>query len=276
MQIDGSRGASGATLGAPDVQSTQSDMGPDAFMRLLVTQIRNQDPMEPMDTSQMMQQMTQLTEVERLVAIDGRLQSMQLGLAGIANSGAADMVGRTVSASTGNVVLGEIGSANGAFDLQGRSASTRVEIRDGQGAVVRTLDLGPQGPGVRPFTWDGEDDLGTRAPPGRYSISVTALDSEGASVEARTEIRGVVRAVRYDGGFPILDVNGVDVIMGDVRSIEATAGSAPVGSSGALPTGAGLPASVASSLFGPSAPSAPLAPSVSTPEPGSAGPGEGT
>lgn len=273
MQIDGSRGASGATLGAPDVQATQSDMGPDAFMRLLVTQIRNQDPLEPMDTSQMMQQMTQLTEVERLVAIDGRLQSMQMGLAGIANSGAADLVGRTVSASTGNVVLGEIGSANGAFDLQGRSASTRVEIRDGQGHVVRTLDLGAQGPGMRSFTWDGQDDMGTRAPPGRYSISVTALDAEGAAVDARTEIRGVVRAVRYDGGFPILDVNGVDVIMGDVRSIEA--GPAPAASSTALPTGAGA-ASLSASLFGPRAPTAPLAPAVPTPDPGSAGPGEGT
>ncbi len=220
MIVDGSRAASGATLGAPEVGETRSDMGPDAFLRLLVTQIRNQDPLEPMDTSQMMTQMTQMTEVERLVAIDGRLASLQVGLAGIANSGAADLVGKTVTADTGHVRLADVGAANGAFQLDGAAASVRVEVRGADGSLVRTMDLGPMGAGPRSFAWNGTDELGTRAPSGRYSISVRALDAEGNEIGSSTEVRGTVRAIRYEDGFPVLDVDGFDVIMGDVRAIE--------------------------------------------------------
>lgn len=219
MQITGSSAASGA-LGTPEVADTQSDIGPDAFLRLLVTQIRNQDPMEPMDTTQMMQQMTQLTEVERLVAIDGRLQSLQMGIAGISNSGAADLVGRTIRADTGNVLLDSVGSGSGAFELSGAATSVSVEIRDESGTLVRTLDLGPMGAGMRSFDWDGDDDLGNRADPGRYGIQVRAIDAEGNPVSTSTEIVGRVSAIRYENGFPLLEVNGVDVIMGDVRAVE--------------------------------------------------------
>lgn len=216
-------------LGGITSESTSSTMGPDAFLRLLVTQIRNQDPMEPMDTDAMMGQLTQLTEVERLVAIDGRLETLGIATAGIANSSASDLLGRYVEADTSHLLLSEGGSTEGAFQLTTGAASTSVEIRDASGNVVRTLALGPHAAGAAHFTWDGRDETGASMPSGRYSVTVHATDSDGRVVGVELAARGTVDAVSYEGGYPSLTIGGSEVVLGDVRRV----GSAPPRSTGA-------------------------------------------
>jgi flagellar basal-body rod modification protein FlgD len=107
----------------------------------------------------------------------------------------------------------------GAFHLDAPAAGAEVEIYDENGSLVRTLTLGPQAAGNRSFTWDGRMDDGTSAPSGRYRVAVTARNADGASVNADLTIEDTVDAVGYDGGYPILDVGGVSVMMGDVRRI---------------------------------------------------------
>jgi len=222
MRVDGSNQSTTA-LGAPTTQSTRTDLDPQSFMRLLITQIRHQDPLQPMDTQAMMTQLTQLTEVERLTAIDGRLQSLQIATGAVANTQAADLVGRTVEADTSHLDLGDLGPARGNFQLGGAAAHVTVTIRGANGQTVRTLELGPHAAGPFPFEWDGFDTNGTRAPSDRYSIQVAATDADGRPVTTETRVRGPVQSVRYDGGYPALEIGGTDVMMGDVRSVSATA-----------------------------------------------------
>lgn len=209
-------------LGAPTSQTTNTGLDGESFMRLLVAQIRHQDPLQPMDTTQMMSQLTQLTSVERLVAIDDRLGELSIATASVANAQATDLVGRTVEADTSQVMLTDVGSASGAFELDGPAATTRVEIRDDSGRVVRTLELGAEGPGPVTFEWDGDDDVGNRLPPGRYRLSVTAADEEGRPVDSSTRLRGEVDAISYENGFPELRIDDARVLLGDVRSVEET------------------------------------------------------
>jgi len=210
---------SGAARGAPTAPTTDSALGPDSFLRLLVTQIRNQDPMQPMDTEGMMQQLAQLTSVERLVAIDDRLASLSLATAGMANSQAADLVGRSVEADTSHLMLREGESISGAFHLPAPATASEVAIYDDAGRLVRTLDLGAQAAGNQSFTWDGRMEDGSSAPTGRYRVVVTARNADGGPVNAEMTIRGRVDSVGYDGGYPVLDVDGASVMMGDIRSI---------------------------------------------------------
>ena len=223
MVIDSSSAvhSSSNALGGPASRSTPDALGPDAFLRLLVTQIRNQDPMAPMDTDNMMTQLSQLTSVERLVAIDGRLETLGLATAGIANSQASDLVGRYVEADTSHVLLAEGSSLESGFELGAGAASATVEFRDASGHVVRTLSLGALAAGPARFTWDGRDETGATLPSGRYGVTVRAVDSDGAPVRVDLRTRGVVDAVRYEGGYPALSVAGTEVVMGDVRSIGA-------------------------------------------------------
>ena len=217
-----SAGRTSAGLGAPTSPSSPSGLDGESFMRLLVAQIRNQDPLQPMDTTQMMSQLTQLTSVERLVAIDDRLGELSIATASVANAQATDLVGRTVEADTSQLMLTDAGTTSGTFELRGASASTRVEIRDGSGTLVRTVDMGPKPSGQVSFTWDGDDEMGNRQVAGRYRISVVATDTEGRSVTSSTRLRGEVDAISYENGYPELRIDEARVLLGDVRSVEET------------------------------------------------------
>jgi flagellar basal-body rod modification protein FlgD len=227
MEIGSSNSTGSAVLGGATATPTSDSLGPDAFLRLLVTQIRNQDPMEPMDTEGMMQQLTQLSSVERLVAIDDRLASLSVATAGIGNGQAADFVGRTVEADTSRLTLVEGGPLEGAFELPASASSVSVEIRDEAGNLVRTLSLGAQGAGAQRFTWDGRSDDGELAPAGRYHISVDASTEAGTTLDVAMRARGVVDAVRYDAGYPELSIDGFSVMLGDVRSVADAPAPAP-------------------------------------------------
>jgi flagellar basal-body rod modification protein FlgD len=210
---------SAARLGAPDAAPSSTSFDGQTFMRLLVAQIRNQDPLAPMDTTAMMGQLAQLAEVERLVAIDERLGSLTVATASMANAQATDLVGRTVEADTSHILLPAFGDASSQFELGGPAETVRVQVYDATGRVVRTMELGSQAPGAVSFAWDGRDDSGARLGSGRYRITIQALDGAQREVAAEPRLRGVVSAVSYENGFPELVIGGARVLLGDVRSV---------------------------------------------------------
>lgn len=239
MEIDNRSGAT--ALGGNSVGEASTDLDRDAFMQLLVTQIRNQDPMDPMDTRDMMAQLTQLTSVEHLIGIEQGVQTLGVASASIANAQVAGFVGKTVTADSSSLRLEEAGSAPGAFDLDARASNVTVTIRDEEGRVVRTLELeGDRFPGTHRYEWDGMDDAGNRLSPGRYRVEVAATDSRGNPVGADTEVRGTVTGVSYEHGYPELILDGEHkVLMGDVRRVDDGPGGSPGEhrpSGGAAPT----------------------------------------
>ena len=216
-------GSNGGMVGQASVRQTdagQGSMGKNDFMKLLVAQLQNQDPMEPMDARETITQLTELTSVEQLVAIEGRMQSLEVGMAGVANTQVAGIVGRSVVADGSSLRLGGTGDAQGLFELAGRAEDVTVTIRDANGDPVRELTLGAQPPGQQAFSWDGMGDDGERLPPGRYSVEVRALDENGQQVAVEQQVRGLVEGIRYQDGIPELMIGDARVLLGDVESIE--------------------------------------------------------
>ncbi len=198
----------------------QRGMGREAFMKLLVAQLRNQDPMDPMDPRDSIAQLAQLSGVEQLVAIEGRLRALEVAGAGMVNAQAVALVGRTVEAEGGTLRLGEQGGAEASFTLRGRAERVEVRVLDAEGRMVRKMQLEGGFPGTRSVSWDGLDEQGERLPPGRYRIEVEAYDAEGRPVEVDTTLRGRVERLAYDNGYPELVVEGRRVVLGDVRFVE--------------------------------------------------------
>ena len=85
--------------------------------------------------------------------------------------------------------------------------------------MVRTLSLGPQAAGALPVLWDGNDDGGTRQPPGAYHVEVTAAGAGGKSVDVSLQATGEATGVLFDNGVPQLKINGTLVPMSAVMSI---------------------------------------------------------
>lgn len=182
-----------SSLGTKSIVETQEQ-----FLTLLVTQLRNQDPMNPMDNAGITSQLAQLSTVsgieklnQTVLALTGQLdvsQSMQ----------ASNLIGRHVLVPGESIKLGETGVATPfGIDLMSNAASVKVEILDAAGNPVRTFEMGPQNVDVISMQWDGMTDAGSQAVAGKYALRVTALDSAGAGVAAEPLQYGQVQSVAY-------------------------------------------------------------------------------
>jgi len=204
---------------ATTASSSSNELGSDAFMKLLVAQLKNQDPLEPMDPQESIAQLAQLTGVEQMTAMERRLSAIEVGIAGLANTEVASFVGRRVTADTSTLRLGELGQATGAFSLDQPADAVTVTIRDAQGRLVRRLDLGARGVGPHGIDWDGRNDAGDRLPPGRYEMEVEATDANGDALTASTRLTELVTGVTYEDVFAELLLGELRVVLGDVVAI---------------------------------------------------------
>jgi flagellar basal-body rod modification protein FlgD len=198
-------------------------LGKDDFLRLLTVQLQNQDPLTPMENSELVAQLAQFSSLEQLENINANLQNnldLNLLLTQVLNNtAAAGLIGKQVVASGDQVVLGETGSADMAFDLAGDSASVRITIKDEAGDVVKTIDAGSMDTGRNWVTWDGTDEAGHQVLQGDYTFSVEALDADGNTVTSTSLVIGEVAGVRYEDGQALLLIGETEVSIGNIIEI---------------------------------------------------------
>ena len=200
-------------------QGDLNGMGRDAFMKLLVAQLRNQDPESPVDSKDFITQLSQLTSVEQLVTMSDRLASLEVGMASLANTQVSGLVGKTVEAETKSVYLDDAGSASVPITLGARAAKVTATFRNADGEIVGKVELNDTFPGTRSVSWNGIGPDGERVPPGRYTVEVSATDAANRPVDASTRIRGEVREISYANGYPEVVIGEARVMLGDVTSI---------------------------------------------------------
>mgnify|MGYP001197177108 CR=1 FL=1 len=189
---------------APTSAGATQEMS-DRFLKLLVTQLKNQDPMNPMENAELTSQLAQMSTVEGINKLNTTLAEM--ARTSQMAQGAA-LVGRSVLAEGDHLKLTAAGAVGG-IELASMADSVKVSIYDAYGNAVRTLDLGEQDGGLARFVWDGKDTAGTPLPEGAYSFKVTAT-AAGEAVEATSYTMGSVLSVALNAG------NGLDVEVSDV------------------------------------------------------------
>lgn len=198
----------------------------ETFLKLLTTQLKNQDPLSPTDTTQMTQQITQMTGVEQQLVTNDLLAALVGMNSGTGLSEGVSMIGKQVTAITDNSTL-KNGKATFSWTQPGASTSLKVEIKNAAGKVVRTLVPDDQKSGDHTITWDGKDDAGAQLPDGGvYTIAVTAKGGDGkelkvTNIKGRAE--GVVSAVDNTTGQPMVVVDGKTIPVDNVVGIKATA-----------------------------------------------------
>ncbi|MFY0476511.1 flagellar hook capping FlgD N-terminal domain-containing protein [Achromobacter marplatensis] len=199
----------------------------DQFLKLLVTQLQNQDPLNPMQNAELTSQLAQISTVEgitnlknTMLAISGQIDVSQ-------SMNAVAMIGKGVLIPGSKVKVGVDGE-NAAervvtpygLDLQGDAQKVQVRISDSNGAVVRTIEMGEQKTGVFTLNWDGKNDSGVALDAGAYTVSVLASDGDGKKVNAEVLSYGQVKSVAYSTNGLRLDL-GLDgqTSMLDVRKV---------------------------------------------------------
>lgn len=189
------------------------------FMKLLVAQMKNQDPMNPLDNAQVTSQLAQLSTVTGVNKLNATLESLQTSMLSSQTLEAAGMIGHGVLVSGSNLVLSDSLSVFG-FDLAGAADSVKVTVRNAAGKAVYTMDLGAQPTGISPVAWDGSiDDSGTKAEDGIYTFEVAAT-SAGQNVNATTLSFGEVVSVTSAASGISLNVPNIGAVkLADIRQI---------------------------------------------------------
>ncbi len=187
--------------------------GADRFLKLLVTQLQNQDPMNPMDNAQITSQMAQINTVTGIEKLNATVNGLSNQFAQLQALSGASLVGRDITL-VGNRLQLKGGNATGGFELAGTAGSVKVEVLNGAGRVVETLDLGAQDAGRHAFAWKP-----TAQPDGPYTFRVVAAQGTQA-VAASPLMRDRVEAVRTTGGTLTLETaSGHLVAWRDVQGI---------------------------------------------------------
>jgi|UniRef100_A0A7C3WR68 flagellar basal-body rod modification protein FlgD len=204
-------------------ESVAKTVGKEDFLKLLVTQLRFQDPLSPADPKEFVAQLAQFSSLEQQINANQNLESLgsliQTVRDSLSLSQGVNLLGKSVK-GVGNSLRLEGGRVDAAtYQLARGAEEVKVAILDGAGQVVRTLNLGPQSGGLRQFAWDGKDGNGKALPDGSYTYRVTALDSQGQGVEVTNYFTGTVQEVFQDQKGVWLRIDGREVPLDRIVSV---------------------------------------------------------
>jgi flagellar basal-body rod modification protein FlgD len=206
--------AGSSTSSTTTNSTSKTVMGKDDFMKMLIAQLKNQDPLNPMDGKDFAAQLAQFSTVEQLMNMSTSLSGMSTSISGMNNAQMATLIGNEVIAQGNSITVnGAVSSLS--YNLSGAIQKGTVKIYDSSGTLVKTLNLGNQNAGVNTLTWDSSD-----LESGNYTFDVSAMDKSGIAVPVTTTITGTISGVSYKDGTPYITVNGQDIAFSSVTSIK--------------------------------------------------------
>lgn len=190
------------------------------FLKLLVTQLKHQDPLDPMDATEFTSQLVQFASVEQQIYANSHLETL-IGLQ--QTSQIASMVGYlgTTVEATGNTFVLEDSQATFSYTLGQNAKTTTITIKDDTGKIVATLQ-GETETGYHLHDWDGKDGSGNALPDGVYGVTVSAVDNAGKTIGVSQTVYGRVTGAGAEGGEVVLYMGDVAVPMAAVLSINET------------------------------------------------------
>ena len=212
--MNGRTSAAGAAGAAGAVPADK-----DKFLTLLVTQLKNQDPLNPLDNAQLTSQLAQMSTVTGVNQLNTTLQSLTSSYQSSEAVQAAGMIGHSVL-TAGNTLALSNGSAVLGVDLGSAADSVKITIKNDGGVAVHTIDIGAQAAGTVPLQWDGKDDDGKQLANGNYSYSVVATQGGVALTNATALALGTVGSVSTNAQGVKLNVTGIGAVsLADVKQI---------------------------------------------------------
>lgn len=149
-------------------------LGQDAFLTLMITQMKNQNPLEPMKNQEFVAQLSQFTTASGVQDLKKSFDSLGTALQSNQALQASSLVGRNVLINSDRGYLPPNGSMQGVVDVPDTVGNLHVNIYDGTGAVVRSVDLGQHSAGQVAYSWDGTDNAGKSVASGIYRVGAEA------------------------------------------------------------------------------------------------------
>ena len=211
-----------STASTASTANSASTMNESDFLNLLVTELKNQDPLNPLSGSEYAAQLAQFSTVEQLSDMNSKMDSYLSDTESIStsinNALAANFVGETVCAKSNAFDYSGSGSVNIGFSADSDAENVTIKVYDSSGSLVKTI-AGTGTAGENSVTWDGTKDDGSTASEGAYTFNVSAADASGSAIGTTGLIYGTVDAVRYTSNGTVFVVDGQEVSLANVLEI---------------------------------------------------------
>jgi flagellar basal-body rod modification protein FlgD len=214
--------AAGNNYNQTQTSSTSKTLGKDDFLKLFVTQLRYQNPLNPLDNTEFTAQLAQFSSLEQLSNINTQLHDLLLFQNSLQNTLTNDLIGRKVKISGNEVYLKD--KSEISYTLQSDASQVKISVYNSSGDLVRTVDLGQQTSGEQNYIWDGKDNNGVQLPEGNYQMQVDALDASGNPVNVSTMVYGTVTGITFDNNITYLVIDdSTRIQLSDIKEIKGGA-----------------------------------------------------
>ncbi|HZS81977.1 MAG TPA: flagellar hook assembly protein FlgD [Stellaceae bacterium] len=207
------------TTSGQTTSAAQATLGSDlnTFLKLLTTQLQNQDPESPLDTNQFTQQLVSFSQVEQAINTNTKLDNLIALQSADQSVAALPLVGHTVQFSDNKLPLVD-GSAQFAYTLPSQASQAVITVSDASGKIV-FQGQGDTAAGAHTFSWDGHGSDGGQLPDGTYTFNVSATASDGSAITATDTSFGKVDSVQFSNGTTSVRINGVSEPLGKIVAI---------------------------------------------------------
>ena len=189
------------------------------FLKLLVTQLQNQDPLDPMDANEFTNQLVQFANVEQQIQQNANLESLITIQKTSQVANLVNYVGKNIRAVSSVFDVTGGGGAELSYTLESPATKSTLTIRNADGDVVFSTAAEIDAK-THAYTWDGKDNNGIQVPDGVYSFGVSASDIDDRAVNVQHIVSGHVTSAGSAGGAVNLYMGEVSVPLENVLAIE--------------------------------------------------------
>lgn len=197
-----------------------SQLDKDAFFKLMLTQLKNQDPTNPLKNHEMAAQLAQFSTLEQMSNMNTTLTKIEGKGKDPEAFQALNLIGKAVAGDSSKVSRSQFDNNHDFnFNLPGDASEAKVKVMNAKNDIVREYKLNNLKTGANKVSWNGMDDKGAKQPVGDYYFQIEATGATGQKLNVKTEFSGVISGLSFSPEGPVLQVGNQSIKMRDVRQI---------------------------------------------------------
>jgi flagellar basal-body rod modification protein FlgD len=197
-----------------------SKLDKDAFFKLMLTQLKNQDPTNPLKNHEMAAQLAQFSTLEQMTNVNSTLTRMEGNAKQPESFQALNLIGKTVQGDSSKVTRSQFDlNHDFNFSLDKDATDAKIKVLNEKNEVVREYKFNDLKAGANKISWNGMNEKGIKQGVGDYSFQIEATGSNGMKLPVKTEFSGVISGLSFSSEGPVLQVGKQTIKMRDIRQI---------------------------------------------------------
>jgi len=193
-------------------------MDKDAFFKLMLAQLKNQDPSNPLKNHEMAAQLAQFSTLEQMTNMNTTLNEIKGAGKPAEQFQALNLIGKQVAGDSAKITRTEIDKEHEfKFTLPQDVDSAEIRVVNNKNEVIRTFKFSDLKQGENKISWNGQNDRGLNEKAGDYRFVFEGKNSSGQSVNPKTEFTGVITGIGFSMDGPVIQIGKQNVRLKDIR-----------------------------------------------------------